>query len=1192
MKFLFFNRLCDHTPQWLKNYRIKKQKISNHRGLLIWIEINRKLNKCIGEDDLECAIIYARHALREAQRFFGKDHDKTGISHYALGTLYVRTGESLLAQEHLQQAWKIHKNFSSDEGQKLAPATFQTLMDVYSTNKQQDKTECLLLEGIDTWGKTLNQQSDIYYNCIKALRKEFECRGAYAKAEKLLISELKNIGNIYGSEKKIYGYLLGNLGLLYFTWGRPTQAIESLEKSLDILEKLGQFSTREYSSSLSALIHLYTTTGEPARAEKIYNGVLLRVGSAIDPANIDMLMKISQALWEVGEYGKAQPLLEQLVEIYRAETNKDHPDDITLSIVAAVSLGTKKLTSAHRPYIEAMRRLANLHIILGEYQSAAYLYTTIWRMSRTISGLKSLDLALYMMGNKGSALFGKRPYNPAWRTDPDILSYIESLGTAARLFLAIGDLSSHSEVIQSAYSFSQSILGKQHPLYLQSLNAYAQMEISFGKPKAAFEHYRECQETCLTVFGKKGNKSPIFQEAVMGMAGVFEAEGMADQALKQYQKILSTFDQNNPLDTLSIYTINISIARIHANSKNNTEAIGYLLKSVSLFDTLLSHIMAYGYNQRLEEYINYHQSLYHMLFSLFVGNQHELSDFIDGVYGVLLKRKAAIQEWAVQKKIHIERSKDPIQGELFSRLKKLQEDFASQLNRSRFFPLSADMGEYQANESDILKRCAREIRKLEKTLSALLPRYATASGIHQISIENIIPKLPDGYVLIDYVYYKSFEADMEAPGQDKAPFNGRYAAFIVRKDQTRLQVADIGEASYIENLITSLREEITSWGKAWREQKDGVDSMAPATFFTETARSLSQALFAPVLSAISGHKKILVSADGALFEFPFEILPLPGNRYLIEEYDVHYIDAARDLVNFDGATAAQSPPLIVADPDFDLCAGPYPREASPPVCQPQSADGSSFTQRIRNYFDDDWTGFQRLDGAREEGCYVHNLLGPEAILWQGDQALKGKLIQVHSPHILHIATHSFVIPGDRSERDNKKDPWFGQFHSPELKFSEITDNPLLRSGLILAGANTFLRKKPAVPGAEDGILTSVDISAMDMVGTELVVLSACGTGLGEVKPGEGIFGMRRAFVLAGVRSLLVSLWSVPDQETKVLLSWFYNGLDRGLSKTASLKEAKLAMIRDFRKRQEPDHPYTWGAFVCVGDPKPVERFIK
>jgi CHAT domain-containing protein/tetratricopeptide (TPR) repeat protein len=1174
MKSNFFNWLCDYGPKWLRDYLFKNQKVANPGERLPWLEINRKLDECIGKDDLKSAIVYAKQALQEAQRFFGKDHDKTGISHYVLGTLYVKTGQDELAQGHLHQAWKIHKGFSTDEGWTLAPSTFQTLLDFHSINKQQNTIEELLLDGIDAWERTLSQRSDIYYNILKALIKEYAHKSAHAKAEKLLVSKIELVANNYGCQNSLYGYLLGSLGLLYFSWRRPIQALAKLEEGIASLEELGIDSSADYGSFVSTLFYLYTAKGETARAGEIYCRVLDRAGSSPDIKYAEVFRNISQILWEVGDFGKAQPLLESLVEIYRAEIQKDHPDDIQVNQFAALFLETNKLTSAHRPYIEAMKGLANLYIILGEYQSAACLYSKIWKISRTISGLKSPNLSIYMMGDVGAANFGKRPYNPAWKTDPDVLNYLESLGTAARLFFAIGDYASHMEVLVAAFTGSESVLGKQHPYYLQSLNAYAQREMACGESNSAFNHYRECVQTSLAVLG---HKSPVLREALFGLAALYKANGKADEALAMYHQILTTFDKKNPLDTFGAFQLNLAIAEIYASSEKKTEAIRCLLESVSLFDNLLCNIMTYGYNQRLEEYFASYQSVYHMLFSLFVEHHHDLSEFIEPIYSVLLKRKAVILEWAVQKKIHLQKSRDPALAELFSRLSKLQEDFASQLNRSRFFPLAAGQREYQASEECILYGCAREIRDLEKSLAARLPQYVITSGIRQISLPEIISNIPDGYVLIDYVYYKTFD------------FTSRYAAFIIRKDQPSLQVVDIGDASSVENLIISFRGQITEWGRSWLKSKNKVESKVSGTFFTDTVHTLSQALLAPVLSAISNYKNLLISADGALFELPFEILPLPGNRYLIEEYDIHYVDTVRDIVCFDDPAAAQSPSLVVADPNFDLCAGLPMQEASASASQTQSEDGPRFADRIRSYFDDDWPGFSRLKGAREEGLYVRDLLGIGTVLWQGDQALKGKLIQVKSPRILHIATHGFVFSEIKSHEELKRGPWFGQFDIPERDFSEITDNPLLRSGLLLAGANSFLRGRPAVAGAEDGILTAVDICGMDLSGTDLVVLSACSTGLGKVKPGEGVFGMRRAFVLAGARSLLVSLWSVPDQETKVLLSRFYTGLNRGISKTTALKEAKMAVINDLRKRQEADHPFTWGAFICVGNPRPIER---
>jgi CHAT domain-containing protein len=143
------------------------------------------------------------------------------------------------------------------------------------------------------------------------------------------------------------------------------------------------------------------------------------------------------------------------------------------------------------------------------------------------------------------------------------------------------------------------------------------------------------------------------------------------------------------------------------------------------------------------------------------------------------------------------------------------------------------------------------------------------------------------------------------------------------------------------------------------------------------------------------------------------------------------------------------------------------------------------------------------------------------------------------------------------------------------------ENPLLRSGLALAGANTFLEHGNLSIEAEDGILTAEDVSGLDLLTTELVVLSACETGLGEVRTGEGVFGLRRAFVLAGAKTLVMSLWKVPDAQTRELMEDFYQRILNGHPRIDALCEAQLEM-----KKKYP-HPFYWGAFICQGDPGPL-----
>jgi CHAT domain-containing protein len=222
-----------------------------------------------------------------------------------------------------------------------------------------------------------------------------------------------------------------------------------------------------------------------------------------------------------------------------------------------------------------------------------------------------------------------------------------------------------------------------------------------------------------------------------------------------------------------------------------------------------------------------------------------------------------------------------------------------------------------------------------------------------------------------------------------------------------------------------------------------------------------------------------------------------------------------------------------------------------------------------------------LPGTYSEGEAIAALLGVRA--WLGPAALEGVLKTARrSPRILHLATHGFFLP---DQPQASMTPGSGVLDDPGggpgRLAGGLPENPMLRSGLALAGANTWLRSGDLPEVAEDGLLTAEDVRGLDLWATELVVLSACETGLGEIHVGEGVFGLRRAFVLAGARTLVMSLWRVPDEQTQELMEDFYRRLLDGQGRAEALREAQLAM-----KAKYPD-PYFWGAFICQGDPSPL-----
>jgi CHAT domain-containing protein len=326
--------------------------------------------------------------------------------------------------------------------------------------------------------------------------------------------------------------------------------------------------------------------------------------------------------------------------------------------------------------------------------------------------------------------------------------------------------------------------------------------------------------------------------------------------------------------------------------------------------------------------------------------------------------------------------------------------------------------------------------------------------------------------------------------------------------------------------------------------------------------ALRAAAFDPLRAAAGPRRRLLLSPDGDLTRLPFEALPSAGDRRLLDDYQLSYVACGRDVLRFGTPAEDPSDPVVAADPDFDL-GGTAARKKAPAIPGRRSRD-----------LQESSLSFPRLPGTRAEGERVAALLGVRP--WVEGKVVEKRLKAVRSPRVLHLATHGFFL-SDQDRDASAEDSWVAGEGLGRLAGLGL-ENPLLRSGLALAGSNTWLGKGTPPAEAEDGLLTAEDVSGMDLSDTELVVLSACDTGLGEVRTGEGVFGLRRAFALAGARALVMSLWKVPDEQTRDLMEGFYQRALQGTPVAEALRQAQAEL-----RSRHPD-PVAWAAFVCLGDP--------
>jgi CHAT domain-containing protein len=208
--------------------------------------------------------------------------------------------------------------------------------------------------------------------------------------------------------------------------------------------------------------------------------------------------------------------------------------------------------------------------------------------------------------------------------------------------------------------------------------------------------------------------------------------------------------------------------------------------------------------------------------------------------------------------------------------------------------------------------------------------------------------------------------------------------------------------------------------------------------------------------------------------------------------------------------------------------------------------------------------------------------GWKTTVYMRDLALKRVVEQAASPRVLHLATHGFFLPDQTAQQFQPGGAGLAGKLPPGSGNPELED-PMLRSGLYFAGADRALAGLPSPAETDNGVLTALEAGNLNLTGTELVVMSACNTGQGDVRNGEGVFGLRRALQEAGAQSVMMSLWSVPDKETLELMQLFYAKWLAGTEKHEALKEAQLEMREKVRQAHGGhDLPYYWGAFVLVG----------
>jgi CHAT domain-containing protein len=372
-----------------------------------------------------------------------------------------------------------------------------------------------------------------------------------------------------------------------------------------------------------------------------------------------------------------------------------------------------------------------------------------------------------------------------------------------------------------------------------------------------------------------------------------------------------------------------------------------------------------------------------------------------------------------------------------------------------------------------------------------------------------------------------------------------------------LHSLDLGPAEPINLAASNLRNALANKDAAYQTQ----------------AQALYQLAFQPLLPLLGKTRRLFLSPDGQLALVPFAALH-DGSQFLVDTFDFTYLTSGKDLLPRLQEPVPAVSVAVLADPDFSAPLQPSPSSLMEASAQ---AERSAPVERFFASLNADppqraWVTIP-LPGTRQEAEAIHRLL-PQAQLFLGPEATKERLLHLPTPGILHLATHGFFLEDSPTPAGSRT----VANSVGEDSLASRPPDPLLRSGLLFAGASA------AVPGAsspsqsppESALATALELSGLNLWGTQLVVLSACDTGRGDVKLGQGVYGLRRAFIVAGAETVVMSLWKVNDETTRSLMEAYYSNLLAGQGRASALRQA----MRWLRATQP--HPHYWAPFIALG----------
>ncbi|MBD2165908.1 tetratricopeptide repeat protein [Calothrix membranacea FACHB-236] len=982
----------------------------------------------------------------------------------------------------------------------------------------------------------------------------YQSQRRYTEAESLYRQALAIIKRRLGEQDLEVANSLNYLADLYQSQERYAEAESLYRQALAIIKRQLGEQDLEVVTSLNYLADLYQSQKLYAEAEPLLRqalAIIKREFGEKAPLVADHLNRLAALYQSQERYTEAESLYRQALEMKKRQLGEqDLEVAISLNELAGVydSQGRyadaeplyrqalaiiKRQLGEQHPYVAtSLNNLALLYQTQGRYAEAEPLLHQALAIIKRQLGEQDLEVATSLNSlaavyhSQGRYTEAESLYRQALEMrkrqlgeqHPDAAT---SLSNLAMLYERQGRYAEAEPLLRQALEIRKRRLGNEHSDVAQSLNNLAGVYYSQGRYAEAEPLLRQALEIRKR---RLGNEHPDVAQSLNNLAGVYNSQGRYAEAEPLYRQALEMRKRLLGEQHPSVANSLINLVFLYWQQHNTSRALEFFTQQITVEEHNLTPNLAVGFERQKRDYVIHNISgTTNASISLNLNFAPNNPIATSLALNTVLQRKGRILDVVTNSQQILRQNLDSQSQTLLTNLENAQTQLANLFyNRPEKLPLE----QYRTQVAQL----ETQVKQLEDQLSRRSQEFRTQS--QRVTIETIQTLIPADAALVEIVRYRPVNPKA-AP--DEGLGKPRYAVYVLSAKGEPKGI-DLGDAATVEQTLVQFRDDLR-------------DQNTPISQVKQSARELDKILMQPVRKLLGNTRKILLSPDSQLNLIPFEALVDENNRYLVENYSFTYLTSGRDLLRVQNKPASKQPPVIIADPNFNRPGELVARQTQSNV-DTKNTRSIDLSQKV----------FSPLPGTAQEAKAIASLLKIQPLT--DTKATEGAVKQVNGPRILHIATHGFF---ENTSANEEK--------------TIVDDNPLLQSGLVLAGL------KPRQSSGEDGILTALETTALNLVGTKLVVLSACDTGLGNIFAGEGVYGLRRALVIAGSESQVISLWKVADDATKDFMVAYYQRLLDNQGRSEALRQTQLEMLNG----EKYQHPYFWAAFIPSGDWKPMGK---